>query len=555
MNHQVLARKWRPKFFKDVIGQEHVLISLINSFLLKRIHHAYIFYGIRGVGKTTIARLIAKCLNCINGISYNPCGYCINCKQIDNNTFIDLIEIDAASKTKVEDTRDLLNNIHYTPIQGRFKIYIIDEFHMLSRNSFNALLKTLEEPPKHIKFLLATTNINKIPETILSRCFKLYFKTIEKKKIYYQLKKILKFEKIKFDSNSLKIISYISNGSMRDALTLTDQAIVIGNGIIEFNKVNNMLGFFDNKYSIYILELLIFNNSVEIMKIISKLSSFNIDWDYLLIEILTLLHNISMIKLLKNKNVDDKYINIKYRLYKLSKILTQKNIQLYYKIFINGRKELIYSPNKKIGVEITLLRALLIINKNISKKKPQLFLSFKKRFFFLKKIIKNICKKNLNKINFNLNENKIKKLSINIKSFNKYNSLINIINFNIKKTLFNNIINNYFYNKFYNNIYNKYKKKINYILFETKKKIEFLVLNFKYIDKKKILYYIKKNNEEIENVFKNLNNKEILKFNILNNNYINYKNKIYKKKYLLLFNKIKEDKNIKKLKFLFNIKI
>ncbi|WGS66224.1 DNA polymerase III subunit gamma/tau [Enterobacteriaceae bacterium ET-AT1-13] len=554
MKNQVLARKWRPKFFKDVIGQEHVIISLINSFLLKRIHHAYIFYGIRGVGKTTIARLLAKSLNCINGISYKPCGFCNNCKQIDNNNFPDLIEIDAASKTKVEDTRDLLSNIYYTPIQGNFKIYIIDEFHMLSSNSFNALLKTLEEPPKHIKFFLATTNINKIPKTILSRCFKFHLKSIKKKKIYFQLIKILESEKIKFDFNSLKILSYAANGSMRDALTLSDQAIVIGNGVIEFNKVNNMLGYFDNKYSIHILELLIYNDSKKIMKIISQLSLNNINWDYLLVEILTLLHNLSIMKLLNNKNIDDKYINIKYRLYKLSKILSQKDIQEYYKIFINGRKELLYSPNKKIGIEITLLRALLIIKKNISKRKKILFLNYKKKNFYINNIIKITCRNILYKINCILNNNKMKKLSINIKSFNKKNLLINIIDFNIKTMLFNNIINNYFNNKYYNNIYNNYKKKIDNILIKTKIKIKFIVLSFKYINDKKLLNYKKNLNDEIKDTFKNLIKIKFTKYNI-NNNYINFKNKIYKEKYLLLISKIKKNENVKKLKFLFNIKI
>ncbi|XZR53188.1 MAG: DNA polymerase III subunit gamma/tau [Enterobacteriaceae bacterium] len=551
MNYQVLAIKWRPKYFKDVIGQEHILISLINSFILNRIHHAYIFYGIRGVGKTTIARLLAKSLNCIKNIKYKPCGYCDNCIQINNGTFSDLVEIDAASKTKVEDTKDLLDNIYYKPIQGRFKIYIIDEFHMLSRHSFNALLKTLEEPPKHVKFLLATTDINKIPETILSRCFKFHFKIIKKKKIYNQLKKILKIEKIKFDINALKILSYAANGSMRDALTLTEQAIVIGEGVINLNIVNNMLGFIENESPVYILELIYNNNINKIMEKINSLSLINIDWDYFLIEILTILHNLLMIHLLEKKNIDDKYINIKNRLYNLSKNLSVEIIQLYYKIILNGRKMLIYSPNKKIGVEIIFLE-ILSINSKI--KKPLLFINNIKKKFYINNIIKNKCFKNffffLNII-YN-NKNIKKKLFININNFNKKISLINIIYFNIKIVSFNNIINNYINNKNYNNI--NIKKKIENIILKVKNKIKFIILNFNYLNNKKFLYYQNNINQNIKKIFKNLIKIKCLKYKNIYNNDIIFKNKIYNKKYLLLINKIKNNENIKKLKLLFNIK-
>ncbi|WMC20250.1 MAG: DNA polymerase III subunit gamma/tau [Enterobacteriaceae bacterium PSpyr] len=546
MNYQVLANKWRPKFFKDIIGQEHILISLINSFLLNRIHHAYIFYGIRGVGKTTIARLLSKSLNCLKYISYNPCGYCNNCKQIDNGVFVDLIEIDAASKTKVEDTRDILDNIYYKPIQGRFKIYIIDEFHMLSHYSFNALLKTLEEPPEHVKFLLATTNINKIPETILSRCFKFNLKKIKKKQIYYQLKKILKIEKIEFDINSLKSLAYAANGSMRDALTLTEQAIVIGEGKININIVNKMLGFLNNEYPIYILELVVNNNVNKIMDQIIKLSLINIDWDNLLIEILTILHNLLIMNLLNKKKIYNKYINIKYRLYNLYNILPLKIIKLYYKIILFGRKTLIYSPNKKIGVEIILLEIL-----SINFKKSDFFLlNNKKKFFYIKH---NIKKKSKNNLFFFLNFiyiNKKKKFLINVKYFNIKKKIIDIINFNIKTLLFNNI-NNFFNNLKYKNI--NIDIKIKYIILKIKKKIKFIILNFNYINNKNFKYYLNNINIKIKKIFKKIIKLFFIKYKNIYNNYFNLIIK-KNKKYRLIINKIKKKKNIKKIKLLFNIK-
>ncbi|WMC19660.1 MAG: DNA polymerase III subunit gamma/tau [Enterobacteriaceae bacterium PC38] len=548
MNYQVLALKWRPKFFKDVIGQEHILISLINSFLLNRIHHAYIFYGTRGVGKTTIARLLSKSLNCLKHISYNPCGYCNNCKQIDNGVFIDLIEIDAASKTKVEDTRDILDNIYYKPIQGRFKIYIIDEFHMLSHYSFNALLKTLEEPPKHVKFLLATTNINKIPETILSRCFKFNLKKIKQKQIYYQLKKILKIEKIKFDINSLKSLAYAANGSMRDALTLTEQAIVIGEGKININIINNMLGFLNDEYPIYILELIVNNNINKVMDLILKLSLINIDWDNLLIEILTILHNLLIMNLLNKNKFDDKYINIKYRLYNLYNILPIKIIKLYYKIILLGRKTLIYSPNKKIGFETILLEILAI-----NFKKPKIFLlNNKKKIFYIKYNIKKKSKKNLFFFLSFIYINKKNFLLINTISFNIKKKIIDIINFNIKIILFNNIIYNYFNNLKYKYIYINIK--IKNIILKIKKKVKFIILNFNYINNENFKYYLNDINIKIKKIFKKIIKLFLIKYKNIYNNYFNLINK-NNIKYMSLIDKIKKKKEIKKIKLLFNIKL
>ncbi|CUR53460.1 DNA polymerase III subunit tau, isoform gamma [Serratia symbiotica] len=357
MYYQVLARKWRPKIFTDVVGQEHIITALSNSLLLGRIHHAYLFSGTRGVGKTTIARLLAKGLNCIKGITDKPCIKCNNCCEIEKGCFIDLIEIDAASRTKVEDTRDLLDNIPYAPVNGRFKVYLIDEVHMLSRYSFNALLKTLEEPPSHVKFILATTDPQKIPITVLSRCLQFHLKVLDVKQIFNHLKTVLKFEKIIYDNSALKLLSQSANGSMRDALSLTDQAIVIGYGNITTNIVKKMLSIIDDEYPLLIIEELITFNGEKVMQYIEECSSYGIDWDNLLIELLTILHYISMIQLL-SINIDNKYLKFKERLNKISHILLPEDIQLYYQILLIGRKELIYAPNFRMGVEMTLLRIL-----------------------------------------------------------------------------------------------------------------------------------------------------------------------------------------------------
>ncbi|MDU3936407.1 MAG: DNA polymerase III subunit gamma/tau, partial [Serratia liquefaciens] len=290
MSYQVLARKWRPQTFADVVGQEHVLTALANGLSLGRIHHAYLFSGTRGVGKTTIARLLAKGLNCETGITATPCGQCDNCREIEQGRFVDLIEIDAASRTKVEDTRDLLDNVQYAPARGRFKVYLIDEVHMLSRHSFNALLKTLEEPPSHVKFLLATTDPQKLPVTILSRCLQFHLKALDVEQIRNQLETVLQAEQITSDQRALQLIARAADGSMRDALSLTDQAIAMGQGQVTTTTVSQMLGTLDDEQPLAILEALVSADGEKVMAQVAQAASRGVDWENLLIETLALLH-------------------------------------------------------------------------------------------------------------------------------------------------------------------------------------------------------------------------------------------------------------------------
>jgi DNA polymerase-3 subunit gamma/tau len=345
MSYQVLARKWRPQTFADVVGQEHVLTALANGLSLGRIHHAYLFSGTRGVGKTSIARLLAKGLNCETGITATPCGECDNCREIEQGRFVDLIEIDAASRTKVEDTRDLLDNVQYAPARGRFKVYLIDEVHMLSRHSFNALLKTLEEPPSHVKFLLATTDPQKLPVTILSRCLQFHLKALDVEQIRTQLETILQAEQI------------TSDGSMRDALSLTDQAIAMGQGQVTTLTVSQMLGTLDDEQPLAILEALVSADGEKVMAQVAQAASRGVDWETLLVETLALLHRIAMIQLLPSA-LDSHYAVIEQRLRELARTLPPADLQLYYQILLVGRKELAYAPDRRMGVEMTLLRAL-----------------------------------------------------------------------------------------------------------------------------------------------------------------------------------------------------
>ncbi|MGB5446173.1 MAG: DNA polymerase III subunit gamma/tau, partial [Psychromonas sp.] len=256
MSYQVLARKWRPRNFQEVIGQQHVLTALSNGLAQNRLHHAYLFSGTRGVGKTTIARILAKSLNCEQGVTATPCGKCVHCQAIDQGRFVDLLEIDAASRTKVDDTREMLDNVQYKPAQGRYKVYLIDEVHMLSKHSFNALLKTLEEPPEYVKFLLATTDPQKLPITVLSRCLQFHLKAILPQEIENQLAYILNQEKATFERAALNVIAKAAEGSMRDALSLTDQALAFGSGNIEYQSVLKMLGTIDHGHLHYLLHFI-----------------------------------------------------------------------------------------------------------------------------------------------------------------------------------------------------------------------------------------------------------------------------------------------------------
>ncbi|TNH05829.1 DNA polymerase III subunit gamma/tau [Testudinibacter sp. TR-2022] len=355
MSYQVLARKWRPQRFSQVVGQQHVLTALANGLDSNRLHHAYLFSGTRGVGKTSIARLFAKGLNCEHGVSAAPCGECENCRAIEEGRFIDLLEIDAASRTKVEDTRELLDNVQYKPVQGRYKIYLIDEVHMLSRHSFNALLKTLEEPPEYVKFLLATTDPHKLPVTILSRCIQFHLKALEPQQIADHLEHILQQEKIAYQRNALDQIAKAARGSIRDALSLTDQAIAMGNSNISREIVHQMLGTLDGEQALDIIQALQLADGEAVMQALRQVAEKGIAWDQLLQEIAAYLHQIAMRQLLKPTSDTAEQEN---RIDFLASHLPPEDVQYYYQLMLSGRKELPYAPDQRSGVEMTLLRAL-----------------------------------------------------------------------------------------------------------------------------------------------------------------------------------------------------
>lgn len=357
MSYQVLARKWRPQTFADVVGQEHVLTALANGLSLGRIHHAYLFSGTRGVGKTSIARLLAKGLNCETGITATPCGVCDNCREIEQGRFVDLIEIDAASRTKVEDTRDLLDNVQYAPARGRFKVYLIDEVHMLSRHSFNALLKTLEEPPAHVKFLLATTDPQKLPVTILSRCLQFHLKALDFEQIRHQLEHILGEEQIAFEPRALQLLSRAADGSLRDALSLTDQAIASGEGQLTAASVSTMLGTLDDDQALSLIEALVAADGERVMAGVNDAAARGVEWEALLVEMQSLLHRIAMVQLSPSALGAD-MAAVEVRMRELARTVPPGDVQLYYQTLLIGRKELPYAPDRRMGVEMTLLRAL-----------------------------------------------------------------------------------------------------------------------------------------------------------------------------------------------------
>ncbi|EPE2231950.1 DNA polymerase III subunit gamma/tau [Cronobacter turicensis] len=357
MSYQVLARKWRPQTFADVVGQEHVLTALANGLSLGRIHHAYLFSGTRGVGKTSIARLLAKGLNCETGITATPCGVCDNCREIEQGRFVDLIEIDAASRTKVEDTRDLLDNVQYAPARGRFKVYLIDEVHMLSRHSFNALLKTLEEPPAHVKFLLATTDPQKLPVTILSRCLQFHLRALDPDQIRQQLEHVLTQEGIAHEPRALQLLARAADGSLRDALSLTDQAIASGDGQVTTQAVGAMLGTLDDDQALSLIEALVAADGERVMQQINDAAARGVEWEALLVEMLGLLHRVAMVQLSPSALGAD-MAPLEPRLRELARAVPPGDIQLYYQTLLIGRKELPWAPERRMGVEMTMLRAL-----------------------------------------------------------------------------------------------------------------------------------------------------------------------------------------------------
>ncbi|MDA0118375.1 DNA polymerase III subunit gamma/tau [Vibrio sp. T11.5] len=356
MSYLALARKWRPTNFNEVVGQSHVLTALENALAQNRLHHAYLFSGTRGVGKTTIGRLFAKGLNCETGITATPCGTCATCKEIDEGRFVDLLEIDAASRTKVEDTRELLDNVQYKPARGRFKVYLIDEVHMLSRHSFNALLKTLEEPPEYVKFLLATTDPQKLPVTILSRCLQFHLKPISVDTIHEQLDHILKHEQVSSEPRALGMIAHAADGSMRDALSLSDQAIALGNGQVLTDSVAHMLGTLDTDQALHLLEAISSKQPQVAMDRLSALAQNGVEWDGLLQQLATQLHRLAMYQALPATL--DKAQPDAEKVELLSRALAPQDVQLYYQIALKGRQDLPLAPSERIGLEMVVLRMM-----------------------------------------------------------------------------------------------------------------------------------------------------------------------------------------------------
>ena len=356
MSYQVLARKWRPRSFREMVGQTHVLKALINALDSQRLHHAYLFTGTRGVGKTTIARIIAKCLNCETGISSTPCGVCSICKEIDEGRFVDLIEVDAASRTKVEDTRELLDNVQYSPSRGRFKVYLIDEVHMLSSHSFNALLKTLEEPPPHVKFLLATTDPQKLPVTILSRCLQFSLKNMPPERVVEHLSHVLAAENIPFEDDALWLLGRAADGSMRDAMSLTDQAIAFGEGKVLAADVRAMLGTLDHGQVYGVLQALLEGDARALIEAVRHLAEQGPDWNGVLAEILNVLHRVAIAQAMPD--AIDNGQGDRERVLALAEVLPAEDVQFYYQMGLIGRRDLPLAPDPRSGFEMVLLRML-----------------------------------------------------------------------------------------------------------------------------------------------------------------------------------------------------
>jgi len=356
MSYLVLARKWRPKDFSDTVGQEHVLQALMNALETGRLHHAYLFTGTRGVGKTTIARILAKALNCETGVSANPCGECSACREIDEGRFVDLIEVDAASKTKVDDTRDLLDNVQYAAARGRYKVYLIDEVHMLSKSSFNALLKTLEEPPEHVKFLLATTDPQKLPATVLSRCLQFNLKRMTPRLISDRLAHICDEEGIEFEAAALAVLARAADGSMRDALSLLDQAIAYCGGKIEEVPTATMLGTIDRDHVMRVLSLLAEGNAKGIIDAIREIDEQFPDYSRLLDDVARDLQRIAVYQVVGTCDSEDDLSEKEVA--ELAELMPTADVQLFYQVAIMGRRDLHLAPDPRSGAEMTLLRML-----------------------------------------------------------------------------------------------------------------------------------------------------------------------------------------------------
>ena len=358
MTHQVLARKYRPKNFNEVIGQSQVVRTLRNALDRQHLHHAYLFTGTRGVGKTSIARIIAKCLNCETGITANPCQQCNACQEIDNGCFLDLFEVDAASRTKVEDTRELLDNVQYTPTKGRYKVYLIDEVHMLSNHSFNALLKTLEEPPPHVIFLLATTDYQRLPATVLSRCLQLHLTQMTPELIAKQLQTILNTENIACEAPAMALLAKAANGSMRDGLSLLDQSIAFGDGEVNTDDVKDMLGTIEPTALTDILSALAQRDANALIAAVNQLAEKAVDFSNALSDLLSLLHDIALAQAVSALKHD------------FSTQFSREDVQLYYQIALLGQRDLPLAPSARSGFEMTLLRMLAFTPKRAANDRP-----------------------------------------------------------------------------------------------------------------------------------------------------------------------------------------
>jgi DNA polymerase-3 subunit gamma/tau len=355
MPYQALARKWRPRTFSQIVGQEHVVRALTHALEFDRMHHAYLFTGTRGVGKTTIARILAKALNCEDRKTYDPCGECVICREVDEGRFVDLIEVDAASRTKVEDTRDLLENVQYAPSQGRYKVYLIDEVHMLSGHSFNALLKTLEEPPPHIKFLLATTDPQKIPVTVLSRCLQFNLKRLTPDQIRSQMEEILRREKVEFEANAVKLLARAAEGSMRDGLSLLDQSIVHGGGRLREAEVSAMLGTVARHPVFELLSALADSDAAALLRHIEQMAEHTPNFADVLQQILIILHHASLAQwvpeAIRREDDADRILDLAHR-------ISTEDLQLFYQIGLIGQRDLPLAPDPRSGFEMVMLRML-----------------------------------------------------------------------------------------------------------------------------------------------------------------------------------------------------
>ena len=363
MSYQVLARKWRPQNFQELVGQEHVQRALVNALNDDRLHHAYLFTGTRGVGKTTIARIFSKSLNCEKGITSTPCGECSTCLEIAEGRYVDLIEVDAASRTGVDDTRELLENVQYAPTRGRYKVYLIDEVHMFSKSSFNALLKTLEEPPPHVKFLLATTDPQKLPVTILSRCLQFNLKRLPVSLIISHLQHILTEEKVEFNVTALQLIAEGADGSMRDALSLLDQALAFGGGKVEEQEVRDMLGSVSRDKVIGLLKAILQGDAGQTMEAVNTLAEFSPDFENVLAELLSLLHHMSLAKSVPEAL--DEFVSARETLLQLSEEISVEDLHLFYQIALIGRRDLPLSPDARNGFEMIMLRMLAFRPANV----------------------------------------------------------------------------------------------------------------------------------------------------------------------------------------------